>query len=225
MTEFLFLFEFLGWTISFHWACVVQNMWCSGLYCSVFQKKNISYISWSCDLRKSRSSCEKSPITQRLIVINSQLVVLLSLVPVQSLEGISEYRFMCLISDFHNHHGLNYSDRTFPWGPQSGQPLVNRVLWSLPGHRAAEGFFCIPQRLKKSFQWKMRSKGKRGFYAFVQSLREYFQPLTLDNMNAWFSVESQAWAGQCCASVKGLWNGFQNTLRPKFLWWRMVQLN
>lgn len=82
-------------------------------------------------------------------------------VPVQYLEGISECWSMYLISDYHNHHGLNYSDKTFPWGPQSGRPLVNHVLWSLPGHRAARDFFfCIPQCLKKSYQWKMRSKVK-----------------------------------------------------------------
>lgn len=80
MSKWQNFFFILGWSIPFHWGCVVQNMWCSGLYCSLFQKKNISDINWSCDLWKSRSSFEIYLITQRLIVINSQLVVLLSLV-------------------------------------------------------------------------------------------------------------------------------------------------
>lgn len=85
-------------------------------------------------------------------------------VPVQYLEGDSECWSMYLISDYHNHHSLNYSDRTFPWGPQSGQPLVNHVLWSLPGHRAAEVFFfffVFPCVWRNHISGKWEAKWKR----------------------------------------------------------------
>lgn len=68
MSKWQNFFFILGWTIPFHWGCVVQNTWSSELYCSLFQKKNISDINWSFDLWKSRSSYEIYPITQRLIL-------------------------------------------------------------------------------------------------------------------------------------------------------------
>jgi len=38
------------------------------LYCSLFQRKNLSYINWSCDFVKSRSSDEKYCMTQRRVI-------------------------------------------------------------------------------------------------------------------------------------------------------------
>lgn len=100
-------------------------------------------------------------------------------VPVQYLEGDSECWSMYLISDYHNHHSLNYSDRTFPWGPQSGQPLVNHVLWSLPGHRAAEVFFffffVFPCVWRNHISGKWEAKWKR-FPCFCAVTQKILSP-------------------------------------------------
>ncbi len=53
---------------------------------------------------------------------------------------------------------------------------------NLPHHRTAE-VFCIYYYSSVSEEI-LSVETEKGFHAFVQSLREYSHPLTLDNVNA-----------------------------------------